>query len=153
MIERVNTPTDEVRALVGELDSELAASYSAEQRHGLTIEAIFESPVRFFVARLHDRAVGCGGVVCFDDFAEIKRMYVRPAARGAGVADAIIERLQDEARDAGLRVVRLETGIHQPAAIGLYRRHGFAPRNAFGPYELLPTAAIKTSYFMEKQLG
>ncbi|HTU69889.1 MAG TPA: GNAT family N-acetyltransferase [Candidatus Baltobacteraceae bacterium] len=152
-IERVHLPTDDVRALIGELDAELAGTYLPEQRHGLAIEAIFKPPVRFFVARLDGDAVGCGGVACFDDFAEIKRMYVRASTRGAGVADAIIERLQDEARHAGLRLVRLETGVHQPAAIGFYRRHGFVPCRAFEPYSSLPASAIKTSYFMEKQLG
>jgi len=152
-IERVVAPTDEVRALIGELDAELAGSYSAEQRHGLTIEAIFHPPVRFFVARLDGQAVGCGGVACFDDFAEIKRMYVRPSARGAHISDAIIERLEEEARSAGVPVVRLETGVFQPAAIGFYRRRGFMPCRAFEPYASLPASAIKTSYFMEKQLA
>jgi putative acetyltransferase len=153
VIEQVHTPTDDVHALIGELDAELAGSYAPEQRHGLTIDAIFKPPVRFFVARLDGQAVGCGGVACFDDFAELKRMYVRASARGDGVADAIIERLEQEAHHAGLRVVRLETGVHQPAAIGFYRRHGFTPCRAFEPYASLPASAIKSSYFMEKQLA
>ncbi len=152
VIERVHAPSDDVRVLIDELDAELAGTYLPEQRHGLTLDAIFKPPVRFFVARLDGKAVGCGGVACFDEFAEIKRMYVRASARGDGVADVIIERLEDEARTAGLRVVRLETGVHQPAAIGFYRRHGFMPCRAFEPYASLPPTAIKTSYFMEKQL-
>jgi putative acetyltransferase len=151
-IEQAHTPTDDVRTLIGELDAELAGSYAPEQRHGLTIDAIFKPPVRFFIARQDGQAVGCGGVACFNDFAELKRMYVRAAARGDGVADAIIERLEGEARAAGLRLVRLETGVHQPAAIGFYRRHGFTPCRAFEPYSSLPPTAIKNSYFMEKQL-
>jgi len=153
VIEQIHAPTDDARALIGELDAELAGSYAPEQRHGLAIEAIFQPPVRFFVARLDGQAVGCGGVACFDDFAEIKRMYVRASARGAGVSDAIIERLEEEAHNAGLRLVRLETGVHQPAAIGFYRRRGFLPCRAFEPYTSLPASAIKTSYFMEKQLA
>jgi putative acetyltransferase len=153
IIERIETPTDDVRALIGELDAELAGTYTPEQRHGLTIDAIFTPLVRFFIARLDGEAVGCGAVAFFSDFAELKRMYVRPSARGAGVADAIIERLEQEAHSAGLRLVRLETGVHQPAAIGFYRRRGFMPCRAFEPYASLPASAIKTSYFMEKQLG
>jgi len=152
-IQQVHAPTDDVRALIAELDAELAGTYLPEQRHGLTLDAIFKPPVRFFVAHIDGEAVGCGGVACFDDFAELKRMYVRAGARGAGVADAIIERLQQEALDAGLRVVRLETGVHQPAAIGFYRRHGFMPCRAFEPYASLPPNAIKTSYFMEKTIS
>ncbi len=153
VIEQVLTPTDDVHALIGELDAELAGTYTTEQRHGLTIDAIFQPLVRFFIARLDGQAVGCGGVAFFSDYAELKRMYVRAAARGDGVADAIIERLENEARSAGLRMVRLETGVHQPAAIGFYRRHGFVPCRAFEPYASLPASAIKTSYFMEKQLS
>jgi len=152
VIEQVHAPTDEVHALIGELDAELAGTYTPEQRHGLTLDAIFKPPVRFFIARLDGAAVGCGGVACFEEFAEIKRMYVRASARGDGVADAIIERLEQEAHEAGLRVVKLETGVHQPAAIGFYRRRGFMPCRAFEPYTSLPPSAIKTSYFMEKQL-
>ena len=151
-IERVHAPDDDVRGLIGELDAELAGTYLPEQRHGITMDAIFKPPVKFFVARLDGKAVGCGGVACFEDFAEIKRMYVRTSARGNGVADGIIERLEEEARNAGLRVVRLETGVHQPAAIGFYKRRGFMPCRAFEPYTSLPASAIKTSYFMEKQL-
>ena len=151
-IERVFAPTDEARDLVGELDAELAGTYLPEQRHGLTIDAIFKPPVRFFIARIDGRAVGCGGVACYEEFAELKRMYVRADARSHGVADAIVERLEEEVRDAGLRLVRLETGVHQPAAIGFYRRHGFMPCRAFEPYASLPPSAIKTSYFMEKRL-
>ncbi len=153
VIEQVHAPDDEVRVLIGELDAELAGTYLPDQRHGLTIDAIFKPPVRFFVARLDGEAVGCGGVACFDEFAELKRMYVRASARGAGVADALIERLEREAHNAGLRLVRLETGVHQPAAIGFYRRRGFMPCRAFEPYASLPASAIKTSYFMEKQLA
>ena len=101
-IERALAATDEVRALIGELDQELSANYAAEQRHGLALAAIFQPHVRFFVARMRGSPVGCGGVALFSDFAEIKRMYVRSEARGQGVADAIIARLAAEASDAGL---------------------------------------------------
>jgi hypothetical protein len=62
----------------------LAAEYPPEQRHGLDIAAIFQPHIRFFIARLHDVAVGCGGVALFPDYAEVKRMYVREGARGQG---------------------------------------------------------------------
>lgn len=86
-IDLAPSATDEVRDLIGELDRELSAEYSPEQRHGLSLEAIFQPHIRFFLARLDGAAVGCGGVALFADFAEVKRMYVREVARrGAGVA-------------------------------------------------------------------
>jgi putative acetyltransferase len=148
-IEHVTSPTGEVRALVGELDAELSRHYPPEQRHGLTLDAIFQPHVRFHVARLHGMAVGCGGVALFADFAEVKRMYLREAARGQGVADAILARLATEASDAGLNLLRLETGTQQQAAIRFYRRVGFMPCMAFPPYDTMLAANVATSVFME----
>ena len=53
-IEIAPTATNEVRALVGELEAVLAAEYPPEQRHGLDIAAIFQPHIRFFIARLQD---------------------------------------------------------------------------------------------------
>ena len=68
----------------------------------------------------------------FGDYAEVKRMYTRPAARGRGVAKALLRRIEDESRRAGKLVLRLETGTYQQEAIGLYERMGFRPRGPFG---------------------
>lgn len=152
-IERALDATDEVRALIGELDQELSANYAAEQRHGLALAAIFQPHVRFFVARMRGSPVGCGGVALFSGFAEIKRMYVRSEARGQGVADVIIARLAAEASDAGLTVLRLETGTRQLAALRFYRRCGFEPCGVFEPYSSMKPHAIATSVFLEKRLS
>ena len=146
-------PTDEVRALVSELEAILAAEYPPEQRHGLALEAIFQPHIRFFVARLEGDAVGCGGVALFDGFAELKRMYVREAVRGRGLAPALLARLEAAAREAGLPVLRLETGTNQLAALRFYEREGFRRCAAFGDYTAMPPQAIATSIFMEKPLG
>jgi putative acetyltransferase len=108
--------------------------------------------VRFFVARLDGIAVGCGGVAMFDDYAEVKRMYTRPVARGRGVAKALLHRIEHEARKAGKSVLCLETGTYQQEAIGLYEGMGFRPRGPFGPYAAMPACNIETSLFFEKIL-
>ena len=64
----------------------------------LSIEQVFQPNVRFFVARIGGRAVGCGAVALFDEYAEVKRMYTRDAARGQGVGKALLARLEREAR-------------------------------------------------------
>ena len=74
---------------------------------------------------MNGTVVGCGGVALFDDYAEVKRMYTRPAVRGVGLAKALLRRIEDEARAVGAPVLRLETGIHQQEAIGLYEVRGF----------------------------
>jgi putative acetyltransferase len=151
-IERVNAITDDVRALIYELDRGLAVAYPPEQLHGLTLNSLFEPHVQFFIARLDDVAVGCGGIAFFDGFAEVKRMFVREASRGDGVAQALLSYIEDVARAAGVMTLRLETGVRQPAAIRLYERVGFRPCAAFDPYTTMASPAIKNSLFYEKQL-
>jgi putative acetyltransferase len=79
-------------------------------------------------------------------------MYTRPAARGRGVAKALRRRIEDEARGADKSVLRLETGRYHQEAVGLYERMGFRPRDAFGPYAMMPVCNIETSLFFEKAL-
>ena len=151
-IERVIRATPEVHDLIGELNDVLGAVYEAHQRHGLSIVQLFEPNVHFFLARLDGIAVGCGGVAVLEDYAEVKRMYTRPAARGRGVATALLYRIEDEARRANKSVLRLETGILQREAIGLYETMGFRPCGPFGPYATMPADSIETSIFFEKGL-
>jgi putative acetyltransferase len=152
-IEATPAATEEVRSLVDELETLLSLEYPPEQRHGLALDAIFQPHVRFFLARLRGSAVGCGGVALFSDFAEVKRMYVREVARGKGVADAILARIEQEAGDAGLSVLRLETGERQLAAMRFYARAGFRRCQAFGAYTLMSPQSVATSVFFEKRIG
>jgi putative acetyltransferase len=151
-IEQVVQPTPEVLDLIGELEKVLGAAYEAHQRHGFAIEQLFEPHVRFFLARLENLSVGCGGVAFFGDYGEVKRMYTRPAARGRGVAKALLRRIEDEARRVDKSVLRLETGTYQLEAVALYERMGFRPRDPFGPYAMMPACNIETSLFFEKAL-
>ena len=146
-------PTDEVRALIGELNAELDALYTPEQRHGLALEAIFQPHIRFFVALRSGAPAGCGGVAFFDGFAEVKRLYVRESLRGQGIADAIMAHLAAETISSGRKLLRLETGSHSHAAIRFYDRLGFRYCDAFAPYAAMPPASIVTSVFMERWLA
>jgi putative acetyltransferase len=152
-IETATGPTDEVRALIEELERTLSAEYPPDQRHGLKLEAIFQPHIRFFLARLDGTAVGCGAVAFFPGFAEVKRMYVRESARGRGVAQALLAHIEAAAHEAGYTVLRLETGERQIAAMRLYARAGFRQCAAFGDYTALPAQSIATSVFFEKPLS
>ena len=152
-LERITEATDEARLLIGELDQLLAAEYLPEQRHGLALEALFQPRICFFLARLNGVAVGCGGIALFDGFVEVKRMYVRPTVRGRGLAQALLTRIEIEARIAGFVILRLETGERQTAALRFYVRAGFRPCAAFGDYAAMRPKDIATSIFMEKRLA
>src|SRR4051794_39573046 len=79
----------------------------------------------FLVAYAAERAVGCGGLKRLDaNHVEIKRLYVAPEARGAGVARRILAALEQTAAARGYGTVRLDTGAHQPAALALFESVG-----------------------------
>ena len=90
----------------------------------------------FFVIRVDGKPVGCGAIKLFGtEYGEIKRMYVRPQARSVGLAKKMLQRLEQYARERGVRLLRLETGIYQREAISLYEQAGFLPVSPFGEYE------------------
>lgn len=68
-IERLHSPTREVRQLVEELNGALAALCA--QRHGLALEQLFQPSIRFFVVRADGVAAGCGGVEIVGRYAEM----------------------------------------------------------------------------------
>ena len=131
--ERPDSP--DAVALIGELDDHLGALYASESRHGFSVEKLLRDGVKFFVARDGGRPAGCGGVLLVGrEYAEVKRMYVRPAFRGRRIGRLMLDHLVEHARQHGLTVIRLETGIHQREAIALYEARGFRKIPPFGPY-------------------
>lgn len=110
----------------------------------------FVEHAEYFVARLHDRPVGCIALVVHDDLpgaGEVKRLYVDDSARRAGVAQALMSALEDRARARGLRRIVLETGNRQPEAVSLYERLGYA---VVDPYH--PQGWNEVSIFMARDL-
>jgi putative acetyltransferase len=150
VLERIDRATDEARALIEALETELSGDYEPHQRHGLSIDRVFQPHIVFFIARLDGEAVGCGGIAFDDGFAELKRMYVRPTMRGKGVVQALLTRLEQEARARGVKRLTLETGDVLHAAMRVYERWGFTRCAPFGDYVGLPAPTIARSVFFEK---
>lgn len=102
------------RALIAELDAILNPHYPPESRHGYSVEKLIQQGVAFFVVYLDKQPVGCGGVqIVGSEYAELKRMYVRPAFRGRGVGKQLLAHLETYASERGIWVLRLETGVHK----------------------------------------
>lgn len=152
VLERTTAPTDDARALVEELEAELSEGYEPHQRHGLSLDKLFQPHIAFFIAKADGVAAGCGGVAFDDGFAEIKRMYVRKPLRGRGIAERVLARLEREARTKGYERLMLETGDELRPAMRLYERAGFVRCAAFGHYRSLPAHTIERSVFFEKRL-
>jgi putative acetyltransferase len=141
----------DVQALVGAQQEEMRGRYAGVGDIGPAREAhMFELPDGvFLVTRADDgRAVACGGVCRFDTArAELKRMYVLPAARGTGLGRRLLEALEAEARRLGYTGMVLETGDQQPEALGLYVAAGYGPIPCYGVY-----ASRSLSMCFEKRL-
>jgi len=136
----------DVHALIGELDAYLYSLYPADSVYALDIAALLRPEVHFAVARDGaGAALGCGAVVITTEYGEIKRVYIRPQARGQGLARRLMEALEAVAIQNGCRTLMLETGPTQPEALALYERMGFRYCGPFGDYQENPLSA-----FMQK---
>ncbi len=148
-ITRDSPHQDDVVALIRQSDALMQTLYPAESNHLVDIDALAEPRVHFFVAREDGRVLGCGAFVISDGkHAEMKRVFVDPAARGKGVARLIMEAIERKAAKLGIDLMQLETGVRQPEAIALYRKFGYVERGPFGSYRPDPL-----SLFMEKKLA
>ncbi len=146
-LESVDQP--EVIQLIDDLDAYQAPLYPAASNHLLAIESLKAPNVVFAVARDDQGvAIGCGAIVLFAEYGELKRMFVPQVQRGRGIAKAIIAFLEAHAVQRNCWLLRLETGIYQPEAHGLYARAGYARRGPYGDYPDDPL-----SVFMEKRIA
>ena len=141
--------TADAQLLIAELETHLAPFYPATSRHGYSVEKLIKQGVAFFVVRQDGVPAGCGGVQFFGtEYGELKRMFVRPQFRGLGLAKLMLEHLEQYTRDHNITILRLETGIHQKEAIGLYERVGYQSIPPFGEYVDDPL-----SRFFEKRIS
>ncbi|MGH3037563.1 MAG: GNAT family N-acetyltransferase [Gaiellaceae bacterium] len=150
-IRRVNYGAPVTQALVGALGAELLGRYDGfDGSDGERAPSAFEPPDgAFLVGWEGEEPVACGGVCRYDETtAELRRMYVRPDARGRGLGRALLGALEDEARGLRYDFLRLETGDRQPEAMGLYVSSGYLPIPRFGPF-----ADDERSVCLEKRLG
>lgn len=146
---RLETPDQpDIRALIDALDAFQKPLYPPESHHGIDLPALMRPNVLFAVAReATGEALGCGAVVLEPGYAELKRMYVTPEARGRGIGKRLLMFLEEQARSRGWRRLRLETGVRQAEALGMYERAGYVLCAPFGSYVEDPN-----SVFMEKLL-
>lgn len=125
----------EVLELLRQGDEFTLALYPPESSHLLSVDELERPGVTVFVARTAGNAVGMVALVADKGgVAELKRMFVLPAARGTGTGAALLAALESHAREHGIAMIRLETGPRQPSAIRLYERSGYVLIPNFGKY-------------------
>jgi GNAT superfamily N-acetyltransferase len=131
----------DVTRLVAEVQAEYVVMYGGEDA-AVVDPADFAPPNGLFLVGLLDGvAVAMGGWRRLSNSeAEIKRMYVVPAARRRGLALQILAELERTGADAGLSALVLNTGPEQPEAVAMYERSGYARVTPFGHYACHPNA-------------
>jgi len=133
--------------LIDELDAYQASLYPAESNHLEPLEVLRSERMVFLGALEDGEVLAIGSVKLCKGYGEIKRLFVPCAHRGKGLARKIMVELERLLADRELAWARLETGIHQSEAIGLYEALGYQMCKPFGDY--LPDPL---SVFMEKRL-
>ena len=145
-IEQVGFDDERVQALVEVVQQEYVRRYGGPDETPID-GAMFDPPDgRFFVALRAGEPIAMGGWRVRPDIdalgassaAEVKRMFVVPAARRTGLARLILRTLEESAREAGHDVLVLETGERQPEAIELYESAGYVQVVPFGYYAWSP---------------
>ena len=150
-IENLDPDSPEVRALIAASDAYYVDLYPAESNHLESSEDLKKANVILLGCRIDGELVASAAAKILQEeveYAEIKRLFVHDRHRGKGLSNAIMRHLETELQNRGISLFRLETGIKQPEALGLYRKLGYRERGPFGSY-----AADPFSVFMEKQAG
>ena len=115
VIRREDPRTPDVAQLIRDLDGMFHRLYPAQSNHLVDVETLASPEIHFFVARRNGEAMGCGALWHRDPaYGEIKRVYVRLEARGLKLSKLIMARLEQDAREHGLKTLKLETGTLQP---------------------------------------
>ena len=148
-IEYLDPDREEVHELIAASDAFYSGLYPAESNHLESSADLKRDNVIFIGGRIEGRLVASGAAKIMRDdgeYAEIKRVFVLDQYRGRGLSNQIMHYLETELRNRGVTVFRLETGVRQPEALGLYRKLGYRERGPFGSYRPDPL-----SVFMEKR--
>ncbi len=139
-----------VRALFREYEAQVGESlcFQGFEEELETLPGKYRGPKGIIVlAFLDKQPVGCAALrplqprVC-----EMKRLYVQPAARGRGIARALVRRLFREARGMNYKTMKLDTLERMEGAVALYESMGFVRTE---PYVENP---FSDAVFMERQI-
>jgi putative acetyltransferase len=146
-IVRTNSENPDFRNLIRSLDLELWSRYETGQAVYDKYNKI-ENNNTVVLVYLNSEAIGCGCIKKYsENVAEIKRMYVKPTARGKGIAIMIVDELERWAKELGFTKAVLETGVKQPEAIRLYEKLGYFNTEKYGPYVEMEMSVCMSKIF------
>ncbi len=146
-LKRTSSQHSDFQSLVLLLDKDLSVRDGEDHSFYAQFNKI-DKIKEVIVAYENMEAAGCGAIKKYDNqTAEVKRMFVKPAFRGLGMAGKILSSLEEWASELGYHYCVLETGQKQPEAIALYKKSGYQLIPNYGQY-----AGIENSVCMKKPL-
>jgi len=148
-IDYLDPQAADVKSLIAVSDNYYDGLYPEDSNHLEALDDLDKANVLFIGCRVDGALVASGAAKLMDDddnYAEIKRVFVLDDYRGRGLSARIMNTLETESKKRGIWLFRLETGVRQPEALGLYRKLGYHERGPYGAYGPDPL-----SVFMEKQ--
>lgn len=149
VFQELDPRSEPARYCLGEYYAELARRFENGFEVSLSRDPDAQDMIRprgsFLVALSDGLPIGCVGLKGGADYAEIKRLWIAPSARGLGLAKRLMAKIEDIACDLGITTLRLDTNRALPEAIALYRNSGWAEIERFNddPYP---------DFFFEKRL-
>lgn len=133
--------------------TEIIQHYYGEEKYSALMDQLLEEhahPGRVLLMLKDGMPIGCGMFYPLDETsAEIKRVYIRPEARGLGAGRQIMDALIAQCRANGFKRILMDTGKKHDAAIALYDKMGFKRR---GPYQPVPDWVQPEMIFFEMDL-
>jgi GNAT superfamily N-acetyltransferase len=121
-----------MRRYFEELDRRFDDGFDVGDALDEAVDRYNEPSGAFVLAAIDGETVGCGAIVHLDqEAAEVKRMWISPAHRGAGLGRRLLARLEDEVRAAGRTTVVLDTNGSLSEAIALYEAAGYRPTDRY----------------------
>jgi len=137
--------TEDMRAMIGELNAVLGALTPEEANFSMSAEDMAGTETTVFVARVDGKPAACGALHRHGGgVGELKRFYARPGYRGQGLARQILDRVLQRAAEEGFDRLVLETGHNYDAARRLYESAGF---EQCGPVLDYPDSPYSVFYF------
>jgi putative acetyltransferase len=137
----------DVRGLLERHLTQMNSQSPPEDVHALDVDRLVDPAITFFSFRADGELLGVGALKQLDEHhAELKSMHTAQAARGRGVARALLEHMLAIARERGYTRLSLETGSTEPFAPArtLYATAGFTPCGPFADYRPSPNSAFMT---------
>jgi|SRR5690349_24870665 len=144
---RTDSANPDFISLVRSLDADLAIRDGEDHSFYSQFNKI--DKIKYVIVAYEDSLpVGCGAIKAFSpEIMEVKRMYVLPDRRNAGIATAVLSALERWAGELGCSRCILETGKKQPEAIRLYQKNGYHVIQNYGQY-----AGVENSICFAKDL-